>query len=367
MGQLEAARALRVPWPWRRAAVPVEAAAEPEAVFDASIDVDPALGVERVRAAVAALPGAGWVSVEPHEGAGVEVRVFEAGSGFEAVGAAWDRLKREIEAAVRSVSELGGWDAPAPVRMGFAESAAQFEALEQLSALAAASSTPVLRTKRVPALPVVMPQAVPLAAADDDDVFRLTRLLALVLPVDGREAAVAAVRRFGSFAAVLAAPEAELRRVPGFGVHSIAAVKLVHAAAIRHARAGLAGRPVLDDPKRLMEYLSAALARERIEQFRILFLDANGMLKADEVQAQGTVNHTPVYPREVVRRALALEATSLILVHNHPSGDPAPSRDDIEMTKQVQQAAAVLQIGLRDHLIIGNGRCLSFRDEGLLD
>lgn len=91
------------------------------------------------------------------------------------------------------------------------------------------------------------------------------------------------------------------------------------------------------------------------------------MLKADEVQAQGTVNHTPVYPREVVRRALALGATSLILVHNHPSGDPAPSRDDIEMTKQVQQAAAVLQIGLRDHVIIGNGRCLSFREEGSAD
>ena len=356
---------MKIGWPWRRAAVAHEAATEPEAVFDASIDVDPALGVDRVRAAVAALPGAGWVSVEPHEGAGVEVRVFESGSGFEAAGAAWDRVKREIEAAVRSVSDLGGWDPPAPVRMGFAESAAQFEALAQLSALAAASSTPAVRAKRAPALPVTMPQAMPIAAADDD-VFRLTRLLALVLPVDGREAAGAAVRRFGSFAAVLAAPEAELRRVPGFGVHCIAAVKLVHAAAIRHARAGLAGRPVLDDPKRLMEYLSAALARERIEQFRILFLDANGMLKADEVQAQGTVNHTPVYPREVVRRALALEATSLILVHNHPSGDPAPSRDDIEMTRQVQQAAAVLQIGLRDHVIIGNGRCLSFREQGLL-
>lgn len=360
-------------WPWRRAAVPVDMPPEPEAVFDASIDLDPALGVtaERVRAAVAALPGAGWVSVEPHGGAKLDVRLFEAGSGFEAVGAAWDRVRGEIEGAVRALSNEVGWAEPAPMRMGFAESAAQFEALEQLSALASASSTPVVRAKRkttVPAampLPVQVPVPVP-EAGNDEDVFRLMRLLALVLPVDGRDPAAAAVRRFGSFAAVLAAPEAELRRVPGFGVHCIAAVKLVHAAAIRHARAGLAGRPVLDDPKRLMDYLSAALARERIEQFRILFLDANGLLKADEVQAQGTVNHTPVYPREVVRRALALEATSLILVHNHPSGDPAPSRDDIEMTNQVQQAAAVLQIGLRDHLIIGNGRCLSFREEGLL-
>ncbi len=338
-------------------------------MFDASIDLDPAAGVtaERVRAAVSALPGAGWISVEPHRGAKLEVRVFAAGSGFEAVGAAWDRIRGEIDAAIRSAGSDGGWESPAPMRAGFAEAAPQFggqmEALEQLAALAAVTKAPAVRPVSVP-VPVVVapPPVVPV----DDDVFRLMRLLALVLPVDGREAAAAAVRRFGSFAAVLAAPEAELRRVPGFGVHCIAAVKLVHAAAIRHARAGLAGSPVLDDPQRLMDYLSAALARERIEQFRILFLDADGMLKADEVQAQGTVNHTPVYPREVVRRALALGATSLILVHNHPSGDPAPSRDDIEMTKQVQQAAAVLQIGLRDHVIIGNGRWLSFREQGLL-
>ena len=377
-------------WPWRRApAGTTGAAPEPQTVFDASIDLDPASGVtaERVRAAVAALPGAGWISVEPHQGAKLEVRVFAAGSGFEAVGAAWDRIRSEIEAAIQSAmgssGSDGGWGTPEPTMAGFAEAAPQFggqsEALDQLAALAAATKalTPVTRasasrTKAKRPEPAMPPVPAPIApipvavAADDDDVFRLMRLLALVLPVDGREAAVAAVRRFGSFAAVLAAPEAELRRVPGFGVHCIAAVKLVHAAAIRHARAGLAGRPVLDDPQRLMEYLSAALARERIEQFRILFLDADGMLKADEVQAQGTVNHTPVYPREVVRRALALGATSLILVHNHPSGDPAPSRDDIEMTKQVQQAAAVLQIGLRDHVIIGNGRCLSFREQGLL-
>ena len=343
-------------------------------VFDASIDLDPAsLGpgvtAEQVRDAVAGLPGAGWVSVEPHAGAPLDVRLFQAGSGFEAIGAAWDQLRQEIEGAIRSVQPLGNWLSAGPVQLGFAEQAAQFDALEQLTALAATRGAPASRAKRKPAGPAPITAQVPPqvpAPAADDDVFRLSRLLALVLPVDGREAAAAAVRRFGSFAAVLAAPEAELRRVSGLGVHSIAAIKLVHAAAIRHARAGLAGRPVLDDPKRLADYLSAALARERIEQFRILFLDGDGMLKADEVQAQGTVNHTPVYPREVVRRALALQATSLILVHNHPSGDPAPSREDIDMTRQVQQAAAVLQIGLRDHVIIGNGRWLSFRDEGLL-
>ena len=365
---------MKLGWPWRKAPLVVETAAPP--VFDASIDLDPAhigpgVTAEQVRAAVAGLPGAGWVSVEPHAGAALDVRLFQAGSGFEAIGATWDRLRQEIEGAIRAVSAGAGWATAAPARMGFAESAAQFDALEQLTALAATrpepapAPAPAPRAKRKRPEPVAIPAPAPAPAADDD-VFRLSRLLALVLPVDGREPAAAAVRRFGSFAAVLAAPEAELRRVPGLGQHSIAAIKLIHAAAIRHARAGLAGRPVLDDPKRLADYLSAALARERIEQFRILFLDADGLLKADEVQAQGTVNHTPVYPREVVRRALALQATSLILVHNHPSGDPAPSREDIDMTRQVQQAAAVLQIGLRDHVIIGNGRWLSFRDEGLL-
>jgi DNA repair protein RadC len=125
-------------------------------------------------------------------------------------------------------------------------------------------------------------------------------------------------------------------------------------------------QPVLNNWDRLMDYLNAVLSRERIEQFRILFLDEHGMLRADEIQASGTVNHTPVYPREVVRRALALGASSLVLVHNHPSGNPEPSREDIEMTRQVQQAAAVMNIGLRDHVIVGNGRWLSFRDEGFL-
>ncbi len=112
----------------------------------------------------------------------------------------------------------------------------------------------------------------------------------------------------------------------GLGTHGIAAIKLLHAAAVRLARAGVIGLPVLDGRDGLIAYLTAVLARERIEQFRILFLDAAGRLRADEAQARGTVNHTPVYPREVVRRALELEAASVILVHNHPSGDPAPSR-----------------------------------------
>ena len=188
-----------------------------------------------------------------------------------------------------------------------------------------------------------------------------------MLPTEDRATAAAAVRRFGSFAAVLAAPANELARVPGLGPHSVAAIKLVHAAAIRLARAGVTGQPVLADPGRLTAYLATVLAREQIEQFRILFLDDRGMLRADEVQATGTVNHTPVYPREVVRRALELGAASLVLVHNHPSGDPTPSSDDLDMTRQIAEAATALSIELRDHIIVGNGRSLSFREARLLD
>jgi DNA repair protein RadC len=115
-----------------------------------------------------------------------------------------------------------------------------------------------------------------------------------------------------------------------------------------------------------MDYLTAALARERVEHFHVLFLDNRNRLLADEAQARGTVNHTPVYPREVVKRALELHATALILVHNHPSGDPTPSADDIAMTREIREAGRALSIVLHDHLIIGNGRSTSFRREGLL-
>ena len=115
-----------------------------------------------------------------------------------------------------------------------------------------------------------------------------------------------------------------------------------------------------------MAYLGAVLSREPTEQFRVLFLDTRNRLLADEAQSRGTVNHTPVYPREVVKRALELHATALILVHNHPSGDPAPSRDDIDMTRAIVRAAEALQVVLHDHVVVGNGRWFSFRKEGLL-
>lgn len=204
------------------------------------------------------------------------------------------------------------------------------------------------------------------SAAPKDHVL-LCKLLELANPyTDPSEIADGAIRRFGSFAAVLAAPLRDLRAVPGFGIHSIAAIKLMHEAALRLAKAGVMNRPVLDNWPRLIDYLAAQLGREKIEQFRVLFLDERDRLLADEAQARGTVNHTPVYPREVVRRALELQAASVILVHNHPSGDPTPSRDDLAMTAQVGEAAEVLSIVLKDHVIVGNGRWVSFRQEGLL-
>ena len=125
-------------------------------------------------------------------------------------------------------------------------------------------------------------------------------------------------------------------------------------------------QPVLNNWDRLMEYLNAELSRERVEQFRVLFLDNRNHLIADEAQQRGTVNHTPVYPREVAKRALELHATALILVHNHPSGDPTPSRDDIAMTQQIKAAVGALSIVLHDHVVNGNGRRFNFREEGLL-
>ncbi len=210
----------------------------------------------------------------------------------------------------------------------------------------------------------------PAAARDPipGDAELLALLLASAMPAceDPGTLAREAVARFGSLASLLAAPVRELQGFAGFGPHSLSAIKLLHEAALRLSRARMQGEAVLADSGRLIGYLTAVLAREKIEQFRILFLDAGDRLIADEAQARGTVNHTPVYPREVVRRALELEAAAVILVHNHPSGDPSPSREDLAMTAQVVEAAAVLGLVVRDHVIVGNGRWTSFREAGLL-
>ena len=195
----------------------------------------------------------------------------------------------------------------------------------------------------------------------------LEMVLFLALPRrDTKPIARALLTRFGSFANVISAPLPDLRGVDGLGDAGSAALKLIQAGAHRLLRGELQDRPVLADWPKLMAYLGAVLAREPTEQFRVLFLDARNRLLADEAQSRGTVNHTPVYPREVVKRALELHATALILVHNHPSGDPTPSRDDIDMTRAIAHAAEALSVVLHDHVVVGQGRWFSFRRENLL-
>ncbi len=194
----------------------------------------------------------------------------------------------------------------------------------------------------------------------------LEMVLFVALPRrDTKVIAKTLLARFGSFAAAIAAPLNDLLATEGLGEAGAAALKTVQAAALRLARAEVLHQPVLANWERRIDYLTAALARERVEQFRVLFLDNRNRLLADEAQSRGTVNHTPVYPREVVKRALELHAAGLILVHNHPSGDPTPSREDIAMTAEVKQAATALSLVLHDHIIMGNGRWVSLRREGL--
>ncbi|WP_341705087.1 DNA repair protein RadC [Ferrovibrio sp.] len=170
----------------------------------------------------------------------------------------------------------------------------------------------------------------------------------------------------GSLAAVLSAPAERLAKIPGCGAAAIAALKVTREAGLRLLKAEAMARPAIANWQALLDYCRAALQHEGTEQFRILFLDRRNQVIADEAQQRGTIDHTPVYPREVVRRALELNAAALILVHNHPSGDPTPSRADIEMTRQVAQAASALGIALHDHLVIGRKGHVSFREKGLM-
>ena len=169
------------------------------------------------------------------------------------------------------------------------------------------------------------------------------------------------IRRFGSFAEVLSAPPARLREVEGIGDATVLDLKVVEAAARRLARGAVAKRPVLSSWTALIEYCRTAMAFADREQFRILFLDKRNALIADEMQQSGTVDHTPVYPREVVRRALELAASAVILVHNHPSGDPTPSQADIQMTRELVAVAKPLGIVIHDHVIVGRDGHASFK------
>ncbi|MEM6886648.1 MAG: DNA repair protein RadC [Pseudomonadota bacterium] len=174
------------------------------------------------------------------------------------------------------------------------------------------------------------------------------------------------LNHFGDFNRVISAPPERLRAVTGVGDAVITELKIVEAAAQRLARARIMQQNVVSSWDALLDYCHTTMAHRETEQFRVLYLDRKNVVITDEEQARGTVDHVPVYPREVVKRALELNASALILVHNHPSGDPTPSPSDIEMTEQINSACVALGLTLHDHLIIGKSRELSFRGDGYL-
>jgi DNA repair protein RadC len=178
---------------------------------------------------------------------------------------------------------------------------------------------------------------------------------------DTKPVAKRLIERFGSFAEVVNAPPERLKEVKGVGDAAIMQLKLVRAGALRLMQGGIMQRPVLASWSAVLDYCRAAMGFEAREQFRILFLDKKNRLIADEVQQEGTVDHTPVYVREIVKRSLELSASAIILVHNHPSGDPTPSRADIDMTKQIVDAARPLGVTIHDHIIVGKQGHASFK------
>ncbi len=173
------------------------------------------------------------------------------------------------------------------------------------------------------------------------------------------------IERFGGFAAAVSA-DAEALAAAGLGLAGVAALKSVREAALRLMRAELHERPVVNSWDKLIDYCSAQIAHGKVEEFHVLFLDRKNALIKHERQQRGTIDHTPVYTREVVKRALELGASALILVHNHPSGDPTPSKADISVTQEIKKAAAPLGLVLHDHVIIGRNRHASLRDLGLI-
>jgi DNA repair protein RadC len=183
---------------------------------------------------------------------------------------------------------------------------------------------------------------------------------------DVKPLAKALLLRFGSLSGVLSASIEELKQVKGVGEACAMDLKLVHELAQRMGLETIARRTVISSWSALLAYVKVALKHEAREQFRVLFLDRKNQLIADETMNQGTVDHAPVYPREVVRRALELSASSVILVHNHPSGDPTPSGADVEMTRQIVDAARPLKISVHDHLVVGRDGVASFRALGLI-
>jgi DNA repair protein RadC len=183
---------------------------------------------------------------------------------------------------------------------------------------------------------------------------------------DTKPLAKALIARFGSLAGVLGAERDALLGVSGMGAASAAALLAVREAGRRLLRAEVRHRHVISSWQHLLDYLTATAGYAETEEFHLLFLDRKNVLVADERQQRGTVDHVPVYPREVVKRALELGASAVVMVHNHPSGDPTPSKGDIDMTKAVANALAAVGVAIHDHVIVGRGRHASFKSLGLL-
>jgi DNA repair protein RadC len=195
----------------------------------------------------------------------------------------------------------------------------------------------------------------------------LELLLFGVIPrQDTKPIAKALLAKFGTFGEVLAADREQLTTVPGIKEAAATLLKAVQASVQLALQTKVRDAHVISSWNDLVDYCTARMAYEPIEQFRVIYLDRKNKLIADEAQQKGTVDHTPVYPREVVKRALELDASALVMVHNHPSGDPTPSRADIDMTRKVKDAAAAVGITLHDHLVVSRGGHVSFRTQGLL-
>lgn len=203
-------------------------------------------------------------------------------------------------------------------------------------------------------------------AFEDYELLELV-LFSAIPRKDVKPLAKSLLLRFGGLQGVLAAPLEDLKRVKGLSENSAVLLKTVHSLTQRMLFSEIEKKPVLSSWQKLIDYCHVAMAHEKREHFRILFLNRKNQLMADEVQQVGTVDHAPVYPREIVRRALELGATAIILVHNHPSGDPTPSDSDIAMTQEIILAAKALELLVHDHIIISQNGHISFKSLGLLD
>ncbi len=203
------------------------------------------------------------------------------------------------------------------------------------------------------------------AAVPDYELLELV-LYRAIKRGDTKPLAKQLLARFGTFAEVISAEPERLMEIKGVGEAVATEIKIIHAAAMRLMKGQVINRPVLSSWTAILDYIRAAMAFADIEQLRVLFLDKKNQLIADEVQQEGTIDHAPVYPREVVKRALELAASAIVLVHNHPSGDPTPSMADIEMTKKVIDAGQRLGVSVHDHIIVGRKGHASFRKLGLI-